>query len=187
MKIFLQRVRQAGASNSRSALFIIFATIFVLGAALPPARSKQAPQIAPTAPITPSLHAPSSSDYIVTTFTGASIVPGTTDTGNHTDDASTGITLPFDVQFYDQTFSGGSTIYVNSNGFLSFDSPYSGCCGSCLPAVGFSNVISVGWADLTTYTSGQGIFTSVSGVAPNRIFNIEWRAPNCCGAKAPYK
>src|SRR5947209_2422846 len=40
VKIFLQRVRQAGASNSRSALFIIFATIFVLGAALPPASSK---------------------------------------------------------------------------------------------------------------------------------------------------
>ena len=24
--------------------------------------------------------------------------------------------------------------------------------------------------------SGFGIFTSVSGTAPNRIFNIEWRA-----------
>src|SRR5205085_8132416 len=32
------------------------------------------------------------------------------------------------------------------------------------------------WDDLRTDTSGSGIFTSVSGSAPNRIFNIEWRA-----------
>src|SRR5438552_3617273 len=169
MKLLLNRFRQAGASNSRGTLFLLFAVVCILGAALPPARSKQAPQIAPTAPITPSLNAPSSSpDYIVTTFAGASIVPGTTDTGNHTDDASTGITLPFDVQFYDQTFSGGSTIYVNSNGFLSFDSPYSGCCGGCVPTSEFSNAILGLWEDLITYNSaGKGIFTSVSGVAPH--------------------
>ncbi len=29
--------------------------------------------------------------------------------------------------------------------------------------------------DLTTTTAGDGIFTSVSGSSPNRIFNIEWR------------
>src|SRR5438445_4045751 len=183
MKIFLQRVRQAGASNSRSALFIIFATIFVIGAALPPARSKQAPQIAPTAPITPSLNAPSSSpNYVVTTFTGASIVPGTTDTGNHCDDCVTGVGLPFDVQFYDQTFTAGSTIYVSSNGFLQFSSTDQGCCGYCLPLSSDNNVIAPGWADLYTVDAGngQGIFTSVSGIAPHRIFNIEWRAKHRC-------
>jgi hypothetical protein len=62
-----------------------------------------------------------SPDYIVTTTTGATIVPGTTDTGNHTDDGSTGVALPFDVQFYDQTFSAGNFVYVNSNGFLQCD------------------------------------------------------------------
>ena len=32
------------------------------------------------------------------------------------------------------------------------------------------------WDDLFLVNSGFGIFTSVSGTAPNRIFNIEWRA-----------
>src|SRR5205807_7544266 len=32
------------------------------------------------------------------------------------------------------------------------------------------------WDDLRTDGAGGGIFTSVTGIAPNRIFNIEWRA-----------
>jgi plastocyanin len=32
------------------------------------------------------------------------------------------------------------------------------------------------WDDLRTDSAGMGIFTSISGTAPNRIFNIEWRA-----------
>src|SRR4029077_3799625 len=31
-------------------------------------------------------------------------------------------------------------------------------------------------AGCTGYAGGCGIFTSTSGTAPNRIFNIEWRA-----------
>src|SRR5207247_1119553 len=54
----------------------------------------------------------------------------------------------------------------------------------CLPASTLSNAIFANWDDLrtdqqggcTSYGSGCGIFTSVSGSAPNRIFNIEWRA-----------
>jgi HYR domain len=129
-----------------------------------------------------------SPDYIVTQSSGATIVPGTDDTGNHCDDCSTGITLPFDVMFYDQTFTAGSTIFVNSNGFLSLSTnPGNGCCGYCIPLGFTSNVISPGSSDLFTAdsASGQGIFTSVSGVAPNRIFNIEWRARYCCNSGAP--
>jgi hypothetical protein len=32
------------------------------------------------------------------------------------------------------------------------------------------------WTDLYLVNSGFGIFTSISGTAPNRIFNIEWRS-----------
>ena len=39
-----------------------------------------------------------------------------------------------------------------------------------------NNLISPFWDDLRTDGTGEGIFTSVSGSAPNRIFNIEWRA-----------
>src|SRR3989440_1119666 len=40
MKIFLQRVKQAGASNSRSALFILITAIFAFGALVQPTLSK---------------------------------------------------------------------------------------------------------------------------------------------------
>ena len=40
MKLLLQRVRQAGAINSRGALFIFLAILFGFGAALPLATSK---------------------------------------------------------------------------------------------------------------------------------------------------
>src|SRR5690349_9616129 len=110
MKLLLQRVRQAGASNSRGALFIIFATIFVLGTLLPPAASKEGFKDQPPGVVasSPSRKIPSSTDYVVTTSSGASIVPGTTDTGIHYDDGTTSISLPFPVAFYDQVFTGAN-------------------------------------------------------------------------------
>src|SRR5207249_562209 len=47
---------------------------------------------------------------------------------------------------------------------------------SCLPFAGFNYAILPHWDDLLTNGVGEGIFTSISGDAPNRIFNIEWRA-----------
>src|SRR5438067_7619040 len=189
MKIFLQRVRQAGASNSRAALFVIFATIFVLGAALPSATSKSSKKniqsaqnfFKGTGAIAPKYSA--SPDYVVTTSTGASIVPGTDDTGVHNDDGSTSIALPFPVQFYDETFA---TVGVASNGYLFFTNSNS-CCGFCVPNVSYEDVIAPGATDLYTADAGagQGIFTSTSGVAPNRIFNIEWRTQHCCTGGPP--
>jgi hypothetical protein len=52
--------------------------------------------------------------YVTTTSTG-SIVPGTTDTGNHCDDCATQITFPFPVTMYGQSFT---TANVASNGSL---------------------------------------------------------------------
>jgi hypothetical protein len=123
------------------------------------------------------------------TFTSGSdpIVPGDTDTGNHTDDGDTFISLPFSFSLYDQTFNG---VNVNSNGRLDFvtvNEP-GGFASACLPAppnVGpFDYTIFPLWSDYRTdivgegcanFASGCGIFTSVSGTAPNRILNIEWR------------
>ena len=108
-------------------------------------------------------------------------------TGNHTDDGDTFISLPFSFSLYDQTFNG---VNVNSNGRLDFvtvNEP-GGFASACLPAppnVGpFDYTIFGLWSDYRTdivgegcanFASGCGIFTSVSGSAPNRIFNIEWR------------
>ena len=125
--------------------------------------------------------------YTFTTGTDQ-IVPGTTDTGNHVDDGDTFVALPFSFSLYDQTFNG---VNVNSNGRLDFvciNEP-GGFLSACLPAspniCPFDYTIFGLWSDYRTdivgegcsnFASGCGIFTSVSGSAPNRIFNIEWRA-----------
>ena len=115
------------------------------------------------------------------------IVPGTTDTGNHIDDGDTFVALPFSFQLYGQTYNG---VNVNSNGRLDFvcvNEPL-GYLSACLPAppnqCPYDYTIFPLWSDYRTdivgegcsnFASGCGIFTSVSGSAPNRIFNIEWR------------
>jgi hypothetical protein len=159
MKLLLKRVKQVGASNSRGALFIILATLFVIGAALPPARSKSAPQTLniSSAKSRPSLNiADPSPDYVVTTFTGASIVPGNTDIGNHCDDCTTGITLPFPVILYDQFFT---TAEVSSNGNLQFISNNAAYANGCMPGdsgYAFSYTIFPFWDDLYTGDAGSG-------------------------------
>ena len=111
--------------------------------------------------------------YSLTTSTRNSIVPGTTDVGNHGDDVTTSVALPFNYSFYGQTFS---SITVDSNGKLHFTSSPSEFNNTCIPTPAFPNTVFALWDDLSTASSGGGIFTSTTGVAPNRIFNVEWRA-----------
>jgi hypothetical protein len=112
--------------------------------------------------------------YQATTMTGQTIVPGTTDVGNHTDDGTTAITLPFAFSFYGNNFT---TANVSSNGNLQFTSNNTAFSNVCpFPIASMNNLVAPHWDDLRTDNSGGGIFTSTSGSAPNRIFNIEWRA-----------
>ena len=113
---------------------------------------------------------------------GGSIVPGTTDTGNHADDQTTTVPLPFSYSLYDQTFN---SITVSSNGnaqFTTTDTAFTNVCP--LPWAAHNYTIFPYWDDQRTdaqtgcaaFPGGTcGIFTSMSGTAPNRIFNIEWR------------
>src|SRR5205823_13793650 len=111
----------------------------------------------------------------------ASMVPGTTDIGNHTDDGATTITLPFAYNLYGTSFTSAS---ATSNGQLDFQTTDTAYNNTCLPDTAASYAIFPHWDDLRTdtqtgcsaFTSGCGIFTSTTGTAPNRIFNIEWRA-----------
>jgi hypothetical protein len=104
---------------------------------------------------------------------GNAIVPGTTDIGNHGDDDVTPIVFPFPVNFYGAVWFGAN---VSSNGNIQFNSNNNFWIESCpLPEAGFGETIFAYYDDLFTNGAGNGIFTSVSGVAPNRIFNIEWR------------
>src|SRR3954451_10024895 len=104
---------------------------------------------------------------------GGSIVPGTTDIGNHGDDTVTTIPLPFSYSLYDQTFT---SVNLSSNGNAQFTTTDTAFTNQCLPWTTHNYTIFPYWDDLYLVNSGFGIFTSVSGTAPNRIFNIEWRA-----------
>jgi hypothetical protein len=113
---------------------------------------------------------------------GGSIVAGTTDSGNHGDNQVTNVPLPFSYTLYDQTFN---SINVSSNGnaqFVTTDTAFANVCP--LPWTSHNDTIFLYWDDQRTdantgcsaFPGGTcGVFTSVSGTAPNRIFNIEWR------------
>src|SRR5437660_179491 len=115
---------------------------------------------------------PPSDHYTISQIT-ASIVPGTTDTGNHGDDTVVTIPLPFSYALYDQTFT---SINLSSNGNAQFTTTDTTFTNQCLPWTSHNYTIYPYWDDLYLVNSGFGIFTSVSGTAPNRIFNIEWRS-----------
>src|SRR5205085_1475775 len=58
-------------------------------------------------------------EYGITTATGATFIPGSTDIGNHCDDCTTNIALPFPFVLYEQNFISAN---VSSNGTLQFNS-----------------------------------------------------------------
>jgi hypothetical protein len=103
-------------------------------------------------------------------------VPGTTNIGQSCDDCSTNISLPFPFTLYGQAYNSANVI---SNGSLQFQTTDTSFTAECIPYPDFGPAIVPHWDDLRTdgtgCTGGCGVFTSVSGSAPNRIFNIEWR------------
>jgi hypothetical protein len=122
--------------------------------------------------------------YTVTTL-GGPIDPGTLDIGNHCDDCTTAIPggMPFAWNFYGNPIAAGSLVGACSNGFLTFGSTaISSFSNQCLASSSMGATLSMMpfWDDQLTNdlgtAVGRGIFTSVNGVAPNRVFNIEWRA-----------
>jgi hypothetical protein len=137
----------------------------------------------PPVPPAPTPGACATTDYVITQSSGVQIVPGTTDTGNHCDfiGCTTGINLPFPFTLYDRTFTSA---YLGSAGTIGFVGNQGYAISRCLPLDEPQNLnfgILAYWDYVETDGSGCpggpcGIYTSVSGSAPNRIFNIEWRA-----------
>ena len=96
--------------------------------------------------------------YVVAEGT-ATIVPGTLDTGNHCDDCSTLITLPFSVRLYEGTFTQAT---LHSNGVMRLGNGPIVYRFSCGPVFGTEFAIYPFQEDLVTTGAGQGIFTSVT-------------------------
>jgi hypothetical protein len=83
------------------------------------------------------------------------------------------VALPFSYSFYGTPYTQAN---VSNKGVVQFASNSSNGTDTCLPNVNFNDAIFAYWDDHNTNINDtMGIFTSVSGTAPNRIFNIEWR------------
>ena len=135
--------------------------------------------------LTPTGTPATCSNYNTTTGTGT-ITAGTTDTGNHCDDCSTAVSLPFPVSVYGQTFNSANVASNGSLDLIGTQAPFTHGC-QVLPSTLWTMAILPYQDDLRTdnlsFTGCNafpgatcGVFTSVTGTAPNRQFNIEWRA-----------
>ena len=123
----------------------------------------------------PSLASAGGVNYVTTTQTGQSIVPGTTDVGNHCDDCATLVDFPFPVTVYGSSYTSG---YVTDNGSLQLLTSNGGALRRRfmpLAINGFDRALIPYLGDLRTDESGDGIFTATTGSAPHRQFVIEWR------------
>ena len=133
-------------------------------------------------------HTPTPCNQYWTSSGTLPIVPANTDIGNHCDNCETAVTIPFPFRLYGVTYN---SVMVSSNGRLDFlcNNEPAGDYGVCLPAAArncpFDYTIFPLWTELDTdigqvgcsgWANGCGIFTSISGTAPSRIFNIEWHA-----------
>jgi hypothetical protein len=129
------------------------------------------------------------------------IVPGETNIGSNCDECDTFIPLPFNFQLYGTTYTG---VNVSSNGRLDFVNANEpgGFITACLPSppnyftgLPYHNTIFPLWQDQLTSATAPGcasfpggtcgVFTSVTGSVPNRIFNIEWRTVLYADQTAP--
>ena len=126
---------------------------------------------------------PTGNNYTLTQSTG-SIVSGATDIGVHCDDCTAMIALPFPYFFYSQQMLSAA---VSSNGNLQFSSSDSTPNNQCLPASFLNDPIMAHWDDLVTDNPGDGVFTSISGTVPNRIFNIEWATELLSGGTVDFE
>ena len=131
------------------------------------------PTITPTATNTPFCVA---AGYAIASATATGVPTGTTDIGNHCDDCSTLVTFPFPVSVYGTSYGSA---YASSNGTLnmtdSVDAPYSNVCLPSASTGITGPFLAPYWDDQYTSNAGFGIFTAVTGSAPNRQFIIEWR------------
>src|SRR4029453_11691843 len=133
------------------------------------ATSTSTPTPTPTAAASATPTCPPGNQYVIAQI-GGSIVPGTTDIGD--DDNVVTIPLPFSYTLYDQTFT---SINLSPNGNAQFTTTDPTFINQSLPGLAHNYTIYPYWDDLILVNSGFSIFASISGSAPNRIFNIEWR------------
>lgn len=130
------------------------------------------------------------STYAFTQGTGGTITStGTWVPGTRADDAVASITVPagFDFSVMNTPVAGGSTLRVSTNGNIQFvSSGGTEAWGNTpLPAFGSGGgegvfptdapTLFAYWEDLDLRAATAGVFTELTGTAPDRVFKVEWR------------
>lgn len=135
-----------------------------------------------------------SPNYQFTAASGATLPGGgTLVAGTQVDDAVVNLSVPagFDFGVYGQSYSGGETLRVSTNGNLQMVATggSSSWTNGSLPSTGSADsgagafpatsaVLAPYWDDLDLRTSafaGAGVYQQVIGSEPNRRWLIEWR------------
>jgi len=121
-------------------------------------------------------------NYTRTTFSGGftnlvSGAPGVTTTtiSGSNDEGYTNITLPFSFTYYGTTFTTSQFLVAGTNGLAQFSTTaataaLSAANNNLSTITAPNNVVAPYWDDITT----NQILWQVSGVAPNRVFTIQW-------------
>jgi hypothetical protein len=119
---------------------------------------------------------------------GGTLVSGSNNRGAY--DYVSALTLPFNFYFLNTTYASGFSLKAGTCGYLSFNgSSYTGgptynyygyywisnLSGNARPS--YNKMILAYGAELqTSGVTDGGIYTLLSGSAPNRVFTVEWRA-----------
>jgi hypothetical protein len=108
-------------------------------------------------------------NYAVTTFSNGYTSIGGTSYGSG-DDNVYSLTLPFNFNFDNTSYTSGSLVRFCTNGWLQFSGSASGTNYSVLNSTAHPNEIVFGGADMYVLTA---IYQSVTGASPNRVWTIE--------------
>ncbi len=118
-----------------------------------------------------------SDNYATTEFCPKLLVSGGTSLGikSSDDDVNYNVKLPFDFEFFGKRYAKDSTLYISTNGWLSFTNTSALFNHSAIPSANNpATLIAPMFMDLEPGTEGQ-IYTQTSGTEPNRIFTIAFR------------
>jgi len=138
-------------------------------------------------------------NYTFTGSAGAAIPAGgvLVSAATQADDATATTTTPFAFTVYGTPVASGQTILVSTNGNVQFAAagtnaylnatlPISATAGTgvtgTFPAA--APTLFPYWDDLNLAGAANGVYTSTTGVAPNRIYTIEWRGVTFTGSNA---
>lgn len=128
----------------------------------------------PAAPSNCNLYNVTAIGYAPTAIAGTPVVLAD-------DEVSGAIPIGFTFNFFCQP---KTDLYISSNGFITFvGGSGSGCCsGSTLPTGTITDFIAGSWNDLYP-PAGGSISYQLTGLAPNRVFIVEYNGINhCCSA-----